>query len=300
MKITFGEMPRICLDSVNDAGTGTSSFRAGRDTNTYCRLVQLAVRPGDVVVDLGCGSGRPTILAAERGAEMAVGLDTDSDALLRAQENAKKAGDVGRRVCFVQADMVDFLASESQRSHVLLQCGLTPDRVDLIMSNPPYVPVREVGPKSIDGAADGLRFIRSILMHGSRLANRLAWQQGSYSTPLRMLELLSRTDLVIEAVIAHAASFGEYSLAQLSHLEMLRTQGEAFFWTSRSDDVVTHWYLVMGFVASRRDAGVECDWVSLQKTMRGFLTGLASHGPEYLAQCDLDFPFPVEAAVYQY
>jgi SAM-dependent methyltransferase len=50
-----------------------------------------AVRPGDLVYDLGCGDGRIVIDAARRGAR-AVCIDNDPRRIREAQRNARKAG----------------------------------------------------------------------------------------------------------------------------------------------------------------------------------------------------------------
>lgn len=61
------------------------------------------LRPGEVVVDLGCGGGLDVLLAAAKVAPggMAIGIDMTPDMLARARANAEKAGT--RNVTFHQA-----------------------------------------------------------------------------------------------------------------------------------------------------------------------------------------------------
>ncbi|ERN40275.1 methylase involved in ubiquinone/menaquinone biosynthesis [Rubidibacter lacunae KORDI 51-2] len=63
-----------------------------------------AVRPDDVLYDLGCGDGRIAIAAAERFGARAVGVDINPQRVAEAKENARLAG-VGEGVQFYQQDV---------------------------------------------------------------------------------------------------------------------------------------------------------------------------------------------------
>ena len=63
-----------------------------------------AVRPGDMVYDLGCGDGRIVISAAERFGARGVGIDIDPRRIAEASANARRAG-VSDRVRFTQQDL---------------------------------------------------------------------------------------------------------------------------------------------------------------------------------------------------
>jgi SAM-dependent methyltransferase len=69
-------------------GMAGSSFGCGNP------LAFAAVRPGDTVLDLGCGAGLDLLLAARRtGPEgRVIGVDSNPDMLARAQANAREAG----------------------------------------------------------------------------------------------------------------------------------------------------------------------------------------------------------------
>jgi ribosomal protein L11 methylase PrmA len=71
-----------------------------------------AVKPGDVVYDLGCGDGRIVIAAAKRGASKAVGVDIDPERIAEARANARAAG-VEHQVKFVQADLFEMDFSDA-------------------------------------------------------------------------------------------------------------------------------------------------------------------------------------------
>jgi arsenite methyltransferase len=70
------------------AGMAASSFGCGNP------LAFAGVRPGETVVDLGCGAGLDLLLAAERVGPTGhvVGIDMSPDLLARARANADRAG----------------------------------------------------------------------------------------------------------------------------------------------------------------------------------------------------------------
>jgi SAM-dependent methyltransferase len=63
-----------------------------------------ALRPDDVVADLGCGDGRLVIEALRRGAARGLCVDIDPELIARARENARAAG-VAERIRFVNQDL---------------------------------------------------------------------------------------------------------------------------------------------------------------------------------------------------
>jgi len=63
-----------------------------------------ALRPGDVVADLGCGDGRLVIEALRRGAARGLCVDIDPELIARARDNARTAG-VAERIQFVNQDL---------------------------------------------------------------------------------------------------------------------------------------------------------------------------------------------------
>lgn len=111
-----------------------------------------------LVLDVGTGSGCMAVsLAVERPNARVIATDLSRDALLVARRNAR-AHEVGDRVRFVCADLV---------------AGIEV-RADLIVSNPPYVPLRSKPGVSPDvilyepetalfGGDDGLTIIHRLL-----------------------------------------------------------------------------------------------------------------------------------------
>lgn len=75
-----------------------SSFGTGQHyTTRLClELLENAVRGGERVLDMGCGSGILSAAALLLGAESAVGVDIDQNAVKTAEENLQKNGLQGR------------------------------------------------------------------------------------------------------------------------------------------------------------------------------------------------------------
>jgi SAM-dependent methyltransferase len=69
-----------------------------------CVLDLAAVRPADVVLDMGCGDGRIVIAAAKRGIQRAIGIDNNPERIAAARAAALNAG-VQDRVEFILGDL---------------------------------------------------------------------------------------------------------------------------------------------------------------------------------------------------
>ena len=115
---------------------------------------------GPSVVDVGCGSGAIAItLAKERSSWDVTAIDLSKDALRTARDNAARHK-VERRIRFLQGDLLTPLVERKER-------------VDIVVSNPPYIPsrdletlaveVREHEPRlALDGGEDGLNLYRRL------------------------------------------------------------------------------------------------------------------------------------------
>jgi SAM-dependent methyltransferase len=75
--------------------------------NVVVEMLQLlAVKPTDVVYDLGCGDGRVVIAAAKRYKARGVGIDIDPQRIKESRANARRAG-VANRVKFLQQNLFE-------------------------------------------------------------------------------------------------------------------------------------------------------------------------------------------------
>ncbi len=105
---------------------------------------RLDVRPGERVLELGCGAGLLAVAAARLGAGRVVAIDIDEAACRATAANARRNG------ARVETRRGDFL--EAVRG----------ERFDLVLFNPPQTPgPRPFGPKW--GGEDGARHLRAVL-----------------------------------------------------------------------------------------------------------------------------------------
>lgn len=87
-------------------------------TTRHClEVLQTLVQPGDLVADLGCGSGILSIAAAKLGARRALAYDTDPLAVEAARENAGRNG-------VAQQLHIELGSLAELRAHPALQHGL--------------------------------------------------------------------------------------------------------------------------------------------------------------------------------
>jgi release factor glutamine methyltransferase len=153
------------------------------DTETVVERVLKAFPEGRAftVLDLGVGSGAILLsILAERPAAKGLGVDVSEEALAVARENAANLGLEGRTV---------LLRGDWTR-------GLGDASFDVVVSNPPYIPSREIEtlepevrdhePRlALDGGADGLDAYRllapeilRVLKPGGRFAVEIGFDQS--------------------------------------------------------------------------------------------------------------------------
>ncbi|QUD87436.1 peptide chain release factor N(5)-glutamine methyltransferase [Phenylobacterium montanum] len=130
------------------------------DTETLVDLALKSFPEGRVfnMLDLGVGSGAILLaILAERPGAKGLGVDVSEEALAVARENAANLGLAGR-VALLRGDWTQGLADES---------------FDLVVSNPPYIPTRDIEglqpevsryePRlALDGGPDGLDAYRIL------------------------------------------------------------------------------------------------------------------------------------------
>ncbi len=115
------------------------------------------------LVDIGTGSGAIAISLAVRHPRLHVmAVDISEEALRMARQNAARHG-VEQRITFLRGDLLQPLIDKKQA-------------VDIVVSNPPYIPTREIEKLdshvkdaepvlALDGGEDGLDCYRTIAVH---------------------------------------------------------------------------------------------------------------------------------------
>ena len=89
----------------------------GTEPSDWAREIAHLVRPGDAVLDLGCGEGRDSIFFAELGA-VVTGVDPAADGLDKARRLARRRG---VRVRWIEGGMTDALPAA--RFDLIFSCG---------------------------------------------------------------------------------------------------------------------------------------------------------------------------------
>lgn len=97
--------------------------------NAYAEAIAAAVRPGDLVEDIGCGAGLFSFLACRAGARRVFAIETD-ECIQSARELAMANG---------LTDVVEFMQGESLRTEL-------PERVNVVVAD-----IRGVLPLFRDG-----------------------------------------------------------------------------------------------------------------------------------------------------
>lgn len=117
--------------------------------DSYLLAEHAATGPGTTVLELGCGAGVASLVAARSGARV-LATDVNPGAVALLHRNAR---DNGLRVEGVVADLLD---------------GIRIGRIDRLLTNPPYLPTatdeRVRGPLNLafDAGPDGMDLLRRL------------------------------------------------------------------------------------------------------------------------------------------
>jgi len=131
--------------------------------DTYLLLDAIAIDSSDIVLDVGCGAGLATLVAASK-AQRVVSVDISHGAVRNTIQNLRKNG-LGQNVSVIQSDLFRGLSDTRKFS--------------MIMFNPPYLPADEMSTDmdhALIGGEDGSelteKFVNeasSYLVQGGRL-----------------------------------------------------------------------------------------------------------------------------------
>lgn len=171
------------------------------------------------VVDLGCGSGLPSLCAIQKLGLMTfwIGVDIDTEASAAADWNRMRLGIPG---CVQQMNLDDFLSSVSFSQDTF------------VVANPPYIPTppqlqRVADFRPVAAGPDGLRWIRTILNWAFVKNVGLRLVASSLTSPQLLLGLIEKT-FRIKTLSIHRVRFGPYLKQEVvsTYLDELRKTNE--------------------------------------------------------------------------
>ncbi len=109
-----------------DLTVGPATFRPSTISTLLADALEF--KPGSVVVDVGCGSGILSIIAAKLGAARVYGVDAADETVEIATANARAHG-VADRVQFAQGDMFEPLDPDLEADVVIGDVSGIPDAI---------------------------------------------------------------------------------------------------------------------------------------------------------------------------
>lgn len=126
----------------------------------------LEIEPGDTVVDVGCGSGILSIIAAKLGAERVFGIDAAPDVVDIASANANAHG-VGANTTFFHGDLFEPLPEGLEADIVIGDVSGIPDA---IAAESGWFPSRRGGgPRGSELPIRMIEGVQDVLRKGGRL-----------------------------------------------------------------------------------------------------------------------------------
>jgi len=159
----------------------------------------------ELIVEVGCGSGALLVsLARELGGSRFCAIDSSPDALWVARQNAKRYGVEGR-ILFLRGDLLTALRGQRWEG-----------ALDLVVSNPPYIPRGEIAGlppdirlyeprKALDGGKDGLSVFRRLIPQAARFLRPGGWL---------IVEMGQNQSQAIRGLFTQSKGFGEVSAAK--------------------------------------------------------------------------------------
>ena len=210
---------------------GTATFRPSTISTLLADALEF--RPGSVVVDVGCGSGILSIIAAKLGASRVYGVDAAANTVEIGTANAELHG-VADKVEFAQGDMFDPLDPSIEADVVIGDVSGIPDEI---------ASVSGWFPSGLSGGPTGAELPMRMIEESKRLlkkGGRLFLPTGSLQDEKSILDrarsvfgsmkqLAERNIPLPSALAEHPAVLTALKNKMIS----LTQRGSRFQWTAR-------------------------------------------------------------------
>ncbi|SHI54709.1 50S ribosomal protein L11 methyltransferase [Parasporobacterium paucivorans] len=159
---------------------GTSFGTGKHETTRLCiRQLKKHVRTGDAILDVGCGSGILSVVAAKLGAGQITGIDIEEDAVEAAVENVRINGIEAGTIRLLQGDMI---SSREIRDTIGYEC------YDIVVANILAVVIVPLTPFVADHLKPGGIYIISGMLDTQEPAIRRALDETG------KFEIMDRTE----------------------------------------------------------------------------------------------------------
>ena len=214
-----------------ELNVGTATFRPSTISTLLADALEF--RPGSVVVDVGCGSGILSIIAAKLGASRVYGVDAAANTVEIGTANAELHG-VADKVEFAQGDMFDPLDPSIEADVVIGDVSGIPDEI---------ASVSGWFPSGLSGGPTGAELPMRMIEESKRLlkkGGRLFLPTGSLQDEKSILDrarsvfgsmkqLAERNIPLPSALAEHPAVLTALKNKMIS----LTQRGSRFQWTAR-------------------------------------------------------------------
>ncbi|WKZ82428.1 MAG: 50S ribosomal protein L11 methyltransferase [Acidimicrobiia bacterium] len=214
-----------------DLEISESTFQPSTISTVLAEAIEVA--EGDEVIDVGCGSGILSIIAAKLGARRVFGIDSAPDVAELATRNAERHG-VGDRITFLHGDLFDPLPADVQADVIIGDVSGIPDA---IAAESGWFPSRGGGgPRGSELPIRMLRAARERLRAGGRLflPTGSLQDEGSILRAARTIygkiTQLSERQIPLPRALAEAPVV--VALAK-ERIVQLREKGSRMLWTAR-------------------------------------------------------------------
>jgi len=193
----------------------------------------LEVEEGDVVVDVGCGTGVLSIIAAKLGASKVFGLDAAPDVVEVASRNASRHGVEGVTT-FLQGDLFDPLPDGITADIVIGDVSGIPDA---LAAESGWFPSRRGGgPRGSELPIRMLEGVHEVLRKGGRLFLPTGTLQDEAAILDKARSILNKLTQVRERAIPLPTALGQSTeVVQLVRDRVidLRERGSRKLWTAK-------------------------------------------------------------------